>query len=148
MNRIDPVEIISGLLIIALGAFFFIGAAEYPMGTVNRMGPGFIPRTLGAISMGLGVLIWLGSLRAAGALPRVSWRAVTCITASIALFAVMIERAGLVPAVFVASSVAMIGNAEATWRQILITSAAIAVICFVLFILLLGLPIPTLWTDT
>jgi hypothetical protein len=148
MPRIDPVEILSGLLMIGLGAFFFIGAADYPMGTVSRMGPGYVPRALGGISMGLGLLICVGSVRMSGALPRVSWRAVAAIAASITLFAVLIERAGLVPAVFLASAVAMLGNVDATWRQILITSASIAAICFVLFILLLGLPIPTLWTDT
>lgn len=148
MQRVDPIEIVSGLLILALGAFFFIGAAEYPMGTVGRMGPGFVPRALGGISIVLGFLICLGSLRTSGALPRISWRAVASITVSITLFAFMIERLGLVPAVFVASTVAMLGNVDAKWRQIMLTSAAISAICFVLFIVLLGLPIPTLWTDT
>jgi hypothetical protein len=148
MQRIDPVEIVSGLLILAFGAFFFIGAAEYPMGTINRMGPGFIPRSLGGISMGLGFLICLGSLRASGGLPHVSWRAVASITASISIFGLLIERLGLVPAVLAASALSMLGNIDATWRQIIVTSASIALICFVLFIVLLGLPIPALWTDT
>ncbi len=147
MPRIDPVEILSGLLILAVGAFFFFGAAEYPMGSMSRMGPGYVPRGLGAIGMGLGVIIATGAIRMHGRLPSVSWRSVATIAGAIAVFGVLLPRVGLVVATFAASAVSMLGNRDAGWRLVAVTSAIIALICWILFILLLGLSIPAFWTD-
>ncbi len=140
MSRIDPVELLSGALIFAIGAFFFLGAAEYPMGTIARMGPGFVPRTLGGIGMGLGLIVATAALRAPGPLPRVSWRALATIPGSIAAFGLLLPRVGLVGAVFVTSVISMLANPEATPRLIAVVSVVLAVFCWILFILLLGLP--------
>jgi hypothetical protein len=147
MQRIDPVEILSGLFVAGIGLFFFLGAADYPMGTINRMGPGFVPRSLGAIGMGLGLIIMTGGWRVPGRLPRVAWRPLAAIIAAIVLFAVLLPRAGLVVAALGASILSMLGNPLAGWRMIATTSVAISVVCWILFILLLGLPIPAFWTD-
>lgn len=141
MPRMDPVELLSGLAVIAVGAFFYFGALDYRMGTVVRMGPGFVPHWLGAISMGLGVLVLLTGLRRTGTLPRIAWRATLAIAASILAFALLLPRVGLVPAVFATAAVSMLGNPEARPPQILVVSAAIALLCWTVFILMLGLPI-------
>ncbi len=147
MQRIDPVEIISGLFILAIGAYFFFGATEYPMGTMRRMGPGFVPHWLGAISMGLGLIVAMAGLRLPGPAPRIIWRPLLSILASIAIFAVLLPRVGLVVAALATSIVSMLGNPDASARMIAVTSAIIALICWLLFIVLLHLPIPALWTD-
>jgi putative tricarboxylic transport membrane protein len=140
MTRIDPVELFSGLLILGIGAFFFHGAAEYPMGSVSRMGPGYVPRALGAICMVLGLVIATGAVRMPGRLPYVSWRAIFTILGAIALFGLLLERVGLIGAVLVASAVSMLGNPDAGARGIALTSIILAVFCWVLFGLVLGLP--------
>lgn len=147
MHRIDPVEILAGLFVGGIGLFFFLGAAEYPMGQINRMGPGFVPRSLGAIGIGLGLIIMTGAVRGPGRLPRVSWRAVGSIAGAIVLFAIVLPRLGLVVATLLASIVSMLGNPDADLRMIALTSGTIALVCWVLFILVLGLPIPAFWTD-
>jgi hypothetical protein len=147
MHRIDPVEILSGLFVAGIGLFFFLGAAEYPMGQINRMGPGFVPRSLGAIGIGLGLIILTGAIRVPGRFPTIAWRPLAAITGGIVLFAVLLPRFGLVVATLVASIVSMLGNPDADWRMISMTSVSISVVCWVLFILVLGLPIPAFWTD-
>ncbi len=145
MRHFDPVELLAGLLIIAIGAFFFIGAQEFSMGTVARMGPGYVPRGLGMIGIGLGLVILTGAIRMPGRLPHFSVRAVATILGSIAVFGVLLTHIGLVGATLAASATAMLGNPDAGWRLIAVTSAVLAVLCWVLFVLLLRLPIPAFW---
>ena len=140
MSRMDPAELVSGALIFAIGAFFFLGAAEYPMGTMGRMGPGFVPRSLGAIGMGLGLIVATAAFRLPGRLPRVSWRALVTILSSIAVFGLFLPRVGLVVSVLLTSAVSMLANPEATPRMIAVVSVSLAVFCWLLFIVLLGLP--------
>lgn len=147
MPRIDPVELVSGLAVIAVGAFFYFGALDYRMGTMVRMGPGFVPHWLGAISMGLGVLVVLTGLRRSGSFPHVAWRATAAIAGSILAFALLLPRLGMVPAVFVAAAVSMLGNPDARLPQILVVSTAIAALCWTVFLLLLGLPITAFELD-
>ena len=111
------------------------------------MGPGFVPRSLGAIGIGLGLIILTGAIRVPGRFPTIAWRPLAAITGGIVLFAVLLPRFGLVVATLVASIVSMLGNPDADWRMISMTSVSISVVCWVLFILVLGLPIPAFWTD-
>jgi len=147
MRHFDPVELLAGLLIIAIGAFFFIGAQEFTMGTVARMGPGYVPRGLGMIGIGLGLVILTGAVRMPGRLPHVSVRAVATILGAIAVFGVLLTQVGLVGATFAASVIAMLGNPDAGWRMIAATSIVLALLCWVLFVLILQLPIPAFWWD-
>lgn len=144
MRDIDRNDLVSGALILGIGLFFFIGAQEYRMGTVSRMGPGFVPYWLGVIAMFLGGLIALGAIGRPGALPGLAWRPLLGVAASVVVFALLLPRAGLVPATFAAVVVAMLGNADARAKTIAITAFAITVLCWAVFLALLGLPIPAL----
>ncbi|MCG6122255.1 MAG: tripartite tricarboxylate transporter TctB family protein [Microvirga sp.] len=144
MREIDRTDLVSGVLIAAIGLFFFLGAQEYRMGTVARMGPGFVPYWLGATAMLLGGMIALGSIGRPGALPAFSWRPLLAIAAAVVAFALLLPRTGLVPATFVTTIVAMLGNAEARPKTIWITAIVITALCWTVFIALLGLPIPSL----
>ncbi|MFC7706310.1 tripartite tricarboxylate transporter TctB family protein [Plastorhodobacter daqingensis] len=140
--RLDRTELLSGLLILGVGTYFFLGAQEYRMGTMQRMGPGFIPYWLGLIEMTLGALILISGVNRSSELPRVDPRVVIAVLGAIAAFALLLPRVGLVAATFVVSITAMLGDRQARWPLMLITAATISLICWVLFILLLGLPIP------
>lgn len=145
MSRHDPVDLISGVLVFAAGTFFFFGAQEYRMGTVTRMGPGFVPQALGAVGMVLGAVIALAALNRPGALPRPGPRAVLSVLCSIAAFALVLPRLGLVPAALSTAAIAMTGNPGAGWRMIAATALAISATCGVIFVVLLGLPIRPFW---
>ena len=139
MPRIDKTELLSGLLIAAIGAFFYFGAMEYRMGTMTRMGPGMVPHWLGAIGMGLGALIILTGVGKSGALPRVSWREFLAVVGAITAFGLILPRFGLVPAVFMASVVSILGNPRASLLYYMVVSSVVAFICWGVFIGLLGL---------
>jgi hypothetical protein len=141
MPKIDRMELVSGTLVIAVGAYFFFFSQEYRMGTVARMGPGFIPYWLGAILMCLGGVIVATGLGRVGRLPQFSLRSTGSILGAIVVFALVLPRFGLVPAVFTATYVSMLGNPDVRWPLIVITASAISAICWTIFIGLLGLNI-------
>src|SRR5690606_6806858 len=46
-----------GLFFIALGSAALWISSDYPLGDLNRMGPGYFPRMLSVAMIGLGILI-------------------------------------------------------------------------------------------
>mgnify|MGYP003439198606 CR=1 FL=1 len=50
-------DFLAGLMFIAIGAGGFYVALSYPFGNVQQMGPGFFPRVLGAILVGVAGLV-------------------------------------------------------------------------------------------
>jgi hypothetical protein len=147
MSKVDRVDLLSAILILVIGAYFFIGAQEYRMGTVSRMGPGFVPYWLGLIAMGLGAAIGASALGKSSDMPAFSVRAAVSVLAAIGLFALTLPRFGLVPAVAIATTVSILGNPDARLVPSAITVLAITLMCWLLFLLLLGLPIPAFRLD-
>ena len=142
MPRVDRADLVAGLLIAAIGGYFLWGGLAYQIGTVTRMGPGFLPVTLGAIGIGLGALIILLAVGRAGALPSVSLRAALSVLLSIAAFGLLLERLGLVPAIVVAVLIATRGDRDARLSISLVLAAAIALVCWLVFVVVIGLPMP------
>lgn len=144
MFRIDPVELAAGVFIIAVGLFFLIGGMQYQVGTVARIGPGFLPVALGVIAVGLGVLILLAGRAGGGDLPEISPRAAGAVLGAIGAFALLLPRVGLVPTIVVTVLVAVLGNREATLRFAFTTAVVLAAMCWLLFIQILGLSMPVI----
>ncbi|MBM9592995.1 tripartite tricarboxylate transporter TctB family protein [Roseitranquillus sediminis] len=142
MRKVDRVDLLAGLLVLATGVYFAVGALEYRMGTITRMGPGFVPFWLGVIAALLGAVIAATALGRAGRLPEFAWRASGSVLGAILAFGVLLPLFGLLTAAFAASAISMTGNPAAGKRLILLTSAAITLICWTVFIATLGLPIP------
>lgn len=62
-QHIDPtLDLYSGALFTAIGLGAMIIARSYPMGSIDRMGPGFFPMVLGAIMAVLGIVLVLKNL--------------------------------------------------------------------------------------
>ena len=71
---------------------------------------------------------------------RPGFRPVLSVTGSVLLFALLIERAGLVPAVAVTAVVASLGSPGVSVREALLLAAALAAGMSLLFVGLLGQP--------
>jgi hypothetical protein len=139
MPKADKVDLIAGLIIIAFGLYFLIGSFEYRMGTVARMGPGYIPFALGAISVVLGVLITGLAIGRDGDLPVVSFRAPITILLSIIAFGFLLNRIGLVPATFIAVIISMHGDPDARAKVSITAAAIVAFFAWLVFVAVLGL---------
>lgn len=144
MPRIDKSELVSGLVVIAIGVYFAQGALNYRMGTLTRMGPGFVPYHVGLITIALGVLIALSALGRAAPFPRIDWRGLIFVGAAIVCFALLLPRAGLIPASMVTVMVASFASPSLRLPMFPVLASVVALGAWAVFVKLLGLPIPVL----
>jgi hypothetical protein len=87
----------AGLMFVAFGVLAIVVAANYPMGTALRMGPGYFPTYLGALLIAIGVVTAGLSLRVEGeGTGKWGWRPLLWLSAAFASFGLLIESAGFV----------------------------------------------------
>jgi len=144
MLKVDKTDLVSGIVVLLISGYFAYGALDYRMGTVVRMGPGYVPFALGLIGMALGAAIVLTSLGRSGALEGFRWRIVLPIVASIAAFALLLPRTGLIPAAFFSVLLATLASPKTRIVPATLLGAVVAILIWLCFVVLLGLPIPVL----
>ena len=131
------------MVLIGLGAVFM--GIGYQTGSLSHMGPGFFPVSVGVIVALMGVLIAFGARGQtedeAEYLPP-EWRGWICIVLSIVAFVVIGKFGGLLPATFAIVFISALGDRENTIKGALILSAAMCVICVVVFWWALQLQFP------
>jgi len=146
MNFLRNRDLIGGSLMLIVGLFFFIGAFDYPMGTLRHMGSGLFPLGLGAILTVLGAIVVATAFRTDERLPSVSWRALFFVSAGIAAFVVGFEMFGLLPAVAASILVGALGDPKVTPRDMALMVALYVALAYGIFIVSLGLPLPPIRT--
>jgi len=149
------------LILCGLGVAVAIKAQSYHLGTLQRMGPGFVPMALGVIMAMIGVVLLLATLlrhRASSAdagmaLPsaevkiplKAEWRGWLCICAGVLAFGLMAERAGLIPATFACVVITAMGDRDNSWRDALILAAGVAIFAVGVFWWGLDVRLPLVW---
>jgi len=136
-------DLIGGLLSVALGVFALVTASSYPMGTLLRMGPGFFPSTIAVLIILLGFALIGAALRSRPNQSSVNirFRPVLMIGLGIVLFALLLERAGLIPATLALVLVSSL--AEPRWQpgRALLLALAMTALVYVIFIIVLQIPV-------
>jgi putative tricarboxylic transport membrane protein len=137
-----------GGLFVAIGAVAFLMALSYPMGTANRMGPGYFPIIVSSLLFVTGVAILLrGRMRGARLIEGVLVKPIAIVTGSLVVFALILPGLGLPLSVFVLLLLSATASRHVPWGWKPIAGAAVfSVLCGVVFIRLLGLPIPMFGT--
>jgi hypothetical protein len=140
-----PRDVIGGLVVIAIGAGFFLSGQELDMGTSFRMGPGYFPTILSILMIGLGAVIAVQALRTPDteySFGQVPWRGLLLLISAVVFFGFVVRGLGLAPTVLIAVLTTAWASRYATVRSSLPLSIGIAAFCAVLFIRLLGIPLP------
>lgn len=141
-------DLASGLLFVAVGlAALWIGA-DYPLGSAQRPGTGVLPRILAWCLIATGLLLWLKALFVNG--PRLgawAWRPAVMVTLAVVVFAVLIDRLGLIAAMLAAMTLAALGTPETRWREYLPFALLMLAIGIGLFRYALGMPFTLLPRD-
>ncbi len=123
-------------VLVPLGAWIAIQGSSYGLGTLTRMGAGFMPFVLGTLMAVVGVAIWVtagpGDFGDRATSPA-EWRGWSCVLGSVLAFVVLGVYGGLVPATFVAVFVAAMGDRLNSWRDAAALATGVTVIGLLIF---------------
>lgn len=126
-----------------LGAVFTRGDLE--MGSGGRMGPAYFPVILGILLTLIGAAGIVRSFFRHGApMEKLHLRPLAVVLLAVVLFGILMRGAGLVPAAAVLVLVSFYAHAKFNWKEGALLAVGLAGFCYLLFIKLLGLPIPAL----
>jgi putative tricarboxylic transport membrane protein len=141
-------DVWAGLLFIGVAALGLFLSRNYPIGSALRMGTGYVPRLLCWILLGLGVVVLLRGLRSGAALGGAPFhlRALVLVPASLLVFALTIQRLGVVGATLLLIAVGSLAGRDLRIAEVLIAALVLVLLTLGIFVWGLGLPIPV-WPD-
>jgi uncharacterized membrane protein len=135
----------SGVMLIAIGAAAMFIARDYPFGTALRMGPGYFPIVLGGILTLFGLYLVVLGLRSSEMIEGTwSLRALIVLPLSLALFGVLMDRAGFIPALVVLVFGSAAASTEFKLSEVALLTLVLTIFSVAVFIWGLGLPYPLL----
>ena len=138
-------DFLAGLLFFVLGGSAVYFSRDYPMGWLERMGPGYFPTALGTILCLFGAYVMVrGLLTGEGVKGEWGWRPLGFITLSIVVFGFTMEKLGLVPALVILFFAAALAGREFRFREVLVLGVLMSAFAAGIFVYGLKLPYPLL----
>jgi hypothetical protein len=145
MKRLNS-EVVASLFWIAVGVFFAWGAVKMNIGTLRRIGSGFLPAIMASILIILGLFTLVrGMIRPSLPLSRIPWRPHVLIVASVFFYGYLVNIIGFLPSTFILMSI-LFGlsiTGERKWARILLCSAVTALTAWLTFSVVLNVPFPS-----
>jgi hypothetical protein len=132
-------DLLAGLMFIAIGMIFFVGAYNYTMGTAARMGPGYFPRILGGLLVFMGILVagvGLKNQAKAAASEGIGWKwtPVVLVTLSVVLFGLALPRLGMIAAVILLIALSGTAAHDKNYRELAIIAVVMCIFCAAVFV--------------
>jgi len=141
----DPKNFLGGSLLIGFGLGALLIARTYKMGTAFRMGSGYFPVLLSSLLIVIGIIVAaLGFKSGEVKLPKIAWRQLIMISASVAVFGLILKGAGLLLATFVMVVVSRLARPGYSWIETLVLGVAISAFCSAIFYFGLKIQMPLL----
>ena len=140
-------DVAAGLIYVATGAAFSLGALNYKLGDPARMGPGWFPFAIGILLVLVGLATAAAGMRPHAPEERVerpSLGPLFWVIGAVVLFGLLLQPLGLVAALAALVLVSSRASHEFTWQATLVLAAALILFSSGVFIWGLGLQIP-LW---
>jgi hypothetical protein len=137
----------SGVMFVALGVGFALGATSYSMGTAARMGPGYFPFWLGVCMAVLGAGVALGAMTNKAedlAMERFDWKITIIVIGSVALCGIVFDYLGVYLSVFILVVLSSLASHEFSWKVAVGVGLALVLFVWLAFVKGLGLIFP-LW---
>ena len=134
----------AGLLIL-MGAGIVAQGLAYRMGSLTRMGAGFVPIVLGTLLMLVGVAIGVtaepGDFGSAETMPT-EWRGWLCVLGGVIAFVVFGVYGGLVPATLLSVFIAAMGDRTNSIRDAVILAVGVTLAGVLIFVYGLSMTFP------
>lgn len=140
-----PKDFWTGVIFLSFGLAAVVIALGYPLGTTSRMGPAFFPIVLGSLLALIGAIAIARAFMHDGEpVGRFYFKEIFLILGSVLLFGYLMRGAGLVPAVALLVLMSAFASARFHLGRTLLLAAGLAVFAVVVFVKLLGLPMPVI----
>ena len=141
----NPKDFGSGLIFFIFGSVFVAIGQNYPMGAVEKMGPGFFPTVLGALlALNGAALVIRSFLQKGTGLPGASWRGILLTMAAITCFGLLLKTAGLLISVMALVIVSACASSQFRLWSSLLLAVGLSIFSGLVFAQALGLPLPLL----
>lgn len=128
---------------LVLGGFFLYFGLDYPLGTAQAMGPGYLPVMLAIALLGMaGAILIFDPSPSADKGPPLQWKPILWIGAGITAFAVLVPRIGLAPALFACTMLSAVAAPKFRLLPALALASSMALAGVLVFVVAIGLPIP------
>jgi len=139
-------DFVSGLMFIAVGVIFAVGATNYSMGSSAKPGAGYFPLILSVIMAILGAVVLFKSLtietEGGDPIGSIAWKPLIIIVAAIVVFGICLDRLGMVITVPILIIMSSFAGDEFRWRGVIISSIVLTFFSWAVFVLGLKLTIP------
>ncbi|GGH62797.1 hypothetical protein GVY41_18470 [Frigidibacter albus] len=143
-----PKDFISGALFLAAGIAVIAISSGYDFGTPRRMGPGFFPVVMGGLLCLLAVLIMIrglvGSVEEMEPLNAQALRGAVMVLGGSLIYGILIRPAGMIPATIILVLMGAFATKGYGLKAAIVTAVVLAAISAIVFVELLGQPIPLL----
>lgn len=138
-------DVLAGLLFLFFGGLALYLALDYPMGSAMRMGPGYFPVILGGLLSLLGLAtLARGFLRKSDPPRNFALVPLILVLSAVALFALTVERFGIVVSVALVVVVSSLASGQFRWVEVLVLTLVMVALAVGLFTEGLGLPFKVL----
>ena len=132
MLKFDYTDMVGGALLVLVGiAVSLISIANYPLGTLTRMGPGMFPAGLGGVLAFFGLILFVQAFRRRGERPDLRTWSPLFVLGGVAAFAVLVKPFGLIPAILGITIVSSLA-------ELRIRPASLAMLCLALCLIAPG----------
>jgi hypothetical protein len=138
-----PKDFWSGLMFTAFAAVALLSARGYSLGSAGKMGPGYFPLLLGGVLALIGVILIARSFAIDGErLGQLKIVPLAIVALAVCLFALSIEKFGLVVALFLVTVISARASREFRLVEAGLLAAALAAFAVGVFVYGLRLPLP------
>jgi hypothetical protein len=142
-SRIELQDLLFGLFLVAVATGTLVATRKLVIGHAADMGPGYMPRVVALMLMAFGLFFsGRGLWRMRVGIAPVQWRPLLAILASVGFFALTAERLGLAIASVAAVLLASLATREGRPVETIAFAVVLSGAAVLLFVKLLGLPIP------
>lgn len=140
-----PKDFWTGVIFLFFGLAAVVIGRDYDMGTAGRMGPAYFPTVLGGLLALVGLIGVVRSFLQDGeAVGKFYIKDMVVILSSVLLFGFLMRRAGLAPAALTLILLSAYASAKFRLRDAVLLAGGLSIFAVVVFVKLLGLPMPIL----
>lgn len=134
-------DVAGGAMLLLLGGYIAFSALGFGLGSAARMGAGYYPLMLGLTGILVGAGITIIGIREPGTAPRAAPRTFLFVIGGLCAFSLLVERAGLMPAIWALVVLSALADREITFGEIVAVAAFASGAAWLIFILFLRLPV-------